>query len=224
MTRIYIAGPMRGYPEHNIPAFRAAAAMFRGLGYDVVSPVEVGEALGGQDCGLTAADFVRADLRELLTCEAIAVLPGWEASVGARCEAAVAVTLGFQFFDVHGLPMLPPARIAIAGGYERAPGAVLSLDSLVDELNSWQRVTFPHGTPESAAAHLLQEAAELAENPRDPEEMADVLFLVAGCADRAGVDLAAAVAAKLAKNKARKWGEVQPNGVVYHIEDEAVTA
>lgn len=41
MKRIYIAGPMRGYPEHNVPAFNRAADRFRALGWDVVNPVDL---------------------------------------------------------------------------------------------------------------------------------------------------------------------------------------
>ncbi len=123
--RLYIAGPMRGYAEHNIPVFRSAAARLRGLGHDVVSPVEVAEANGHTDQhSRPAEDWVRDDLAELLTCNAIALLPGWEASTGARCEAAVAVTLGFAFYDVNGFTMEAPDRIAIAGGYDRPPGRV----------------------------------------------------------------------------------------------------
>lgn len=122
MSRVYIAGPMRGYPEHNIPAFRAAAAFLLSLGHDVVSPVELGEQLGGQDSGCTHEDFVRYDLRHVLDCDAIALLPGWERSTGARCEATVGVTLGFQFYDaVTGAEIAPPAEIVIRGGYALPP-------------------------------------------------------------------------------------------------------
>jgi hypothetical protein len=90
--RIYIAGPMRGLPEHNFPAFRAAASVLRSLGNEVVSPVEINH--GPDAPQRSAEECLRRDLRALIDCTAIALLPGWEQSVGARCEAAVAVTLG----------------------------------------------------------------------------------------------------------------------------------
>lgn len=120
IRRIYIAGPMSGHPEFNFPAFRAAAAFLRERGHEVVSPHEVGEALGGPDCGLTAAQFLAADIRHLIECEAVALLPGWERSIGARCEAAIAVTLGFPFYcGITGEPLDTPAEIRIDRGYPR---------------------------------------------------------------------------------------------------------
>jgi hypothetical protein len=41
----HLSGPMSGLPEHNIPAFNAAAAQLRGLGFCVVNPVEYAVAL-----------------------------------------------------------------------------------------------------------------------------------------------------------------------------------
>lgn len=37
MTRLYVAGPMSGLPDHNYPAFREAATRLRDLGYQWVS-------------------------------------------------------------------------------------------------------------------------------------------------------------------------------------------
>ncbi|AOY93813.1 hypothetical protein BKK79_19910 [Cupriavidus sp. USMAA2-4] len=91
MKRIYIAGPMTGMPDLNFPAFHAAAGALRGEGYDVVNPAEINAdpAAGWLEC-------MRKDIRELVTCEAIYLLPGWEGSRGARLEARIAEGLGFQ--------------------------------------------------------------------------------------------------------------------------------
>lgn len=96
-----------------------------------------------------------------------------------------------------------------------------SYDRLAREIVDWQHATFGHATPASCAAHLLDEAQELVKAPTDPEEMADVFLLIVGVADRAGIDLRGAVRGKLEKNKRRAWGPVQPNGVVYHVDDES---
>lgn len=120
--RVYLAGPMRGYPDLNKPAFVEAARMLRALGHLVVSPVEVCELVGlAPEEGPEV--YLLTDLKAMLhyPCNAIALLPGWEQSVGARCEAAIARTLGFTFLDaLTGEPLMPPDRIEITGGYELA--------------------------------------------------------------------------------------------------------
>jgi len=37
----YISGPMTGLPEHNFPAFNAAAAYYRERGFEVINPAEM---------------------------------------------------------------------------------------------------------------------------------------------------------------------------------------
>jgi hypothetical protein len=120
-TKLYIAGPMRGYPNLNFDAFHDAADRFRRLGYTVRNPVEIGrEEFGPDASAVSPAEFLRADLRIVIDCAAIALLPGWERSTGAKIEAAVAVALGHTFYDALTLEEMPtPALIQIRGGYER---------------------------------------------------------------------------------------------------------
>lgn len=223
--RIYIAGPMRGMPEHNFPAFNRAAEQLRADGWIVCSPVDVGR-LFANDPNIHGSEYLREDLLHLVRCSAIALLPGWERSVGARCEVAVAITLGLEFLwnaaseDAPYWATMPrPVSVRIAGGYERLPGAPESLDDLREEVNEWQRVTFTRRTLHSIATHLLREAQELHRDPSDLEEAADVFMLLVGLTD--GRDLAGAVRAKLEKNKARAWGTPDADGVVEHIAEGA---
>jgi hypothetical protein len=92
---IYISGPMTGLPELNFPAFNAAAAQLRSLGYGVVNPAEFGEGEGK-----TWADYMRKDIKALMDCTHVAVLPGWENSKGARVEVYLAGQLGMPVKDV----------------------------------------------------------------------------------------------------------------------------
>ena len=98
MARVYLAGPMTGLPGHNFPAFHAAAAVLRERGHDVVSPAEANAAHVGQ---WTWEQFMRVDLALLVTCERIAMLPGWARSKGASLEHHVATALGMpvDFID-----------------------------------------------------------------------------------------------------------------------------
>lgn len=91
MARIYVAGPMTGVDEFNYPAFRAAASFLRAIGHDVEDP--------STNSNPTPDDYhgwLRAGLAQLITCDAVALLPGWEASGGARLEVNVAATLGMR--------------------------------------------------------------------------------------------------------------------------------
>ena len=77
MSRIYVAGPITGLPEYNYPAFTRAAATLRNLGYHVESPHEPGHVEGW-----TWVDYMRRGLAQMLTCDTIALLPGWQCTCG----------------------------------------------------------------------------------------------------------------------------------------------
>ncbi|HIE6232341.1 TPA: DUF4406 domain-containing protein [Pseudomonas aeruginosa] len=98
IQRIYLAGPMTGLPEHNFPAFHAEAARLRSLGYQVENPAEHGEIPGFE-----WADYLRLDLQKLLTCQAIALLPGWTTSRGALLERYVAFQLGMPTIEAAAI-------------------------------------------------------------------------------------------------------------------------
>jgi len=101
-SRIYLAGPMRGLPELNHPAFNREAARLRRLGWDVVNPVEVGEKFGSaeklaEDDALLER-LMRHELALLAECDAVLLLEGWEMSAGARRELQVALDCGLDLF------------------------------------------------------------------------------------------------------------------------------
>lgn len=108
MARIYIAGPMTGLPDYNFPAFNLAAARWRAAGWEVVNPAE---AFGGaQD--LAYREYVAHDLVTLRTCDAIAMLDGWDGpnARGSVWEREIAVSLlGIPVYDANA-PVAPLAR------------------------------------------------------------------------------------------------------------------
>lgn len=91
MKRIYISGPMTGLPEFNIPAFAAKAAELRALGHHVTNPAE-----NGLHAGASWSEHMRADIRDMMDCDTLHLLPGWRASKGARLEVKIAAALGFS--------------------------------------------------------------------------------------------------------------------------------
>jgi hypothetical protein len=83
ISRLYIAGPMSGYPEANYPAFDEAQYRLEAAGYIAVNPTKVHVAR----CHYV--DLIREDLRVMLDCHGIAVLENWWESTGARNEVSV---------------------------------------------------------------------------------------------------------------------------------------
>lgn len=98
--KIYIAGPMKGWPDWNYPAFNAAEARLRAAGASVVNPAALGEKYGSPaeiDADPQKMDaLVLEELQALGTCEAIYLLPSWQWSRGARKELQLALARGLS--------------------------------------------------------------------------------------------------------------------------------
>ena len=89
--KIYICGPMTGLPDHNFQSFHAAAKELRAQGHTVTSPAEIDHR------GATSwADYLRRDIRAMMECDTIAILPGADNSKGATLERLIASRLGFE--------------------------------------------------------------------------------------------------------------------------------
>ena len=80
---------MTGLPDYNYPAFNAAAAELRALGFEVDNPAE---HFGG-DQTLERKVYLRGDIEALLKVDAVVTLPGWHKSPGAQLETAIARAL-----------------------------------------------------------------------------------------------------------------------------------
>lgn len=110
--RIYLSGPMTGLPDNNFPAFMHWALYLQESGYEVVNPAEITVDGTWEQC-------LRADLRELCTCDALALMPGWEASKGAQLELHIAHRLGMA---IVVLPHPDPLRV-FQSNHRPAPSA-----------------------------------------------------------------------------------------------------
>lgn len=93
--KVYISGPMTGIEQFNHPAFAAAGEVLRRAGHEVESP-HLAPKLESWEA------YMRYDLALLLKCDAIALLPGWEYSIGASLERLVAVHLGLKVLHIRG--------------------------------------------------------------------------------------------------------------------------
>lgn len=116
-SKVYVAGPMRGIPEFNFPAFNAAADMLRQIGCEVFNPAQKDNERHGTDIskGNATGDEAIAsaqhgfNLREALgldlawicaEADAVALLPGWQKSKGATAEKATAEALGLLVVEL----------------------------------------------------------------------------------------------------------------------------
>jgi hypothetical protein len=105
---------MRHHQNLNAPAFRAAAKRLRASGFEVFNPIEASEERYGPDI-YEEGDEGRAKINERIVfgvdlawicahADAIALLPGWEQSKGARAERAVGMALGLKILLLDGEP------------------------------------------------------------------------------------------------------------------------
>lgn len=118
MPKVYLAGPMRGYPQFNFPAFDKAAQLGRSLGWTVISPAEMDRENGIDEDILPALprnggtpefirQFINRDVQAIVNLlkaengDAIAVLPKWEGSVGATGEVALGLWAKLRFLDAE---------------------------------------------------------------------------------------------------------------------------
>lgn len=118
--RVYIAGPMRGIPQYNFPAFDAAKQNLLNRGYEPVSPADIDREHGFdpttlpedhdwgsiESIGLDLREIVRRDLMALLSCDAVYLLQDWQKSIGATAEVEVAGWLGLHLLS--GFPAWTP--------------------------------------------------------------------------------------------------------------------
>lgn len=109
--RVYISGPIslggtasQAEAERNILAFDSAEYRIRALGHEPVSPVTVAREQGKNPSAYTLAEWVACmclDIKLLVDCDAIWLLPGWDLSRGARLEHYIASELGLEVMGLE---------------------------------------------------------------------------------------------------------------------------
>lgn len=103
--KYYLCGPIdtAGQKEKNIETFKRSASYLRTT-YCIVSPIEENTT---ESCD-SYEEFIREDMKLLLECNAIILLPGWPQSRGARGELEIAMKLNMEvyFFDIDRMEKL----------------------------------------------------------------------------------------------------------------------
>jgi len=110
--RVYVSGPMSGYAESNFPEFERVEMNLLLNNQIAISPHR-------NKPHLCATDYLRSDIIALTQCDAITLLDGWENSIGACVEVAVAISLSLVFVDQYGREVPRPISVTVKDGYDK---------------------------------------------------------------------------------------------------------
>jgi nucleoside 2-deoxyribosyltransferase len=187
MEKVYLAGPMRGYPAFNFPTFFAAAEDLRDRGFDVRSPAEhdVDTGFDYNDPkaweNLTNEQRAEAfswDVQSVLWCDAVVVLPGWRHSQGVGVELGVARAIHRSIVEFSTMkevveedPMEEAARL-IHGERQGVYGHPFEDFSKTASL--WSPILGVSVTPEQVALCMLQvKISRLLQSPDHRDSLVD---------------------------------------------------
>lgn len=82
--KVYLSGSIKNDPNY-VAKFELWEQWLINAGHEVINPVTVDHAPDA-----SYGDFMRNDIKAMLDCESIAMIPGWETSQGAKLEFLVA--------------------------------------------------------------------------------------------------------------------------------------
>ena len=107
--KIYIAGPMTGYPNLNAQAFFKAEAELLDAGSIVLNPASLPN-------GLTEPEYMDICFAMIRAADAIHSLAGWEQSEGAQAEYHYAKKLGLKIFVMHSFQPHKGSGVVVVTG------------------------------------------------------------------------------------------------------------
>ena len=90
MLKIYIAGKISGTKDYE-ERFKKAEKEIVSLGHTPLNPCK--------NKGFRYKEYIDMGLAELMQCDAILMLPGWQSSSGAGLEFNYAAVTGMKVFD-----------------------------------------------------------------------------------------------------------------------------
>lgn len=113
--KIYISGPVTGIEDNNRKAFHEAVFLWECQGWNAINPLET------EPENPTWELCLRKDIALLLGCDAIAMLPGWMDSRGARLEHFIARQLCMTVYNSTTRTILTVPSMYERGGLYMMP-------------------------------------------------------------------------------------------------------
>lgn len=92
IPKIYVSGAITGMPDLNRERFKTATETLRTLGFTVVNPHEICHGIPAEDWN----ECMRKCIIELMYCNMMVMLDGWQLSRGATLEYNLAIQLGIK--------------------------------------------------------------------------------------------------------------------------------
>lgn len=87
----YIAGKITGLPADEVKEkFSKISDKLKGMGYEVVAPLAL------TDSAQPWSQSIRSDIKTMLECDEIHMLPDWQDSRGAQLERDIAIRLDME--------------------------------------------------------------------------------------------------------------------------------
>lgn len=114
MSKVYIAGAISSDPDY-IEKFSSAEKFLKEKGHAVINPCK--------NFGFDYKDYIDMGLCELMKCDTICLLEGWELSQGTRTELQYAKTVGLNIWFSITSP-----KTARYMAYRKAKSIVVGID------------------------------------------------------------------------------------------------
>lgn len=97
--KLYIAGPINGMPDGNKDGFEHMAKILKERGHEYINPREKGWKEADIPEGMDLWTYMmKLSLQEMMDCDGIILLKGWEESKGAMIEYQLARDLGMPTY------------------------------------------------------------------------------------------------------------------------------
>ena len=106
---MYLAGPMTGYENFNIPAFKTAKEELEKQGFEIVLPYDIENT---EQSGWTWGDYLAEDIRIICNdCMGMVLLPEWERSRGAKLELAAGLMQALKYPEFEFYEYWPQLKV-----------------------------------------------------------------------------------------------------------------